>query len=63
MDAPSDTTIFEAAGELATIPKFPYLLAAYGTVFVVLFIYLVTIHLRQQRIDREIRALERRLER
>jgi len=62
MNAPADTTAFEAAIELATIPKYPYLLAAYGAVFVILFVYLVTIHVRQQRLDRELRAIGRRLD-
>lgn len=62
MNAAPDTTAFQAAAEMATIPKFPFLLAAYGTVFAILFVYLVTIHVRQQRLDRELRALERRLE-
>jgi len=56
-----DTTA--AAAQVATIPKFPFLFWAYVVIFVVIFVYLVTIHVRQRRLNREIAALSRRIER
>ena len=50
-----------AAPALETIPKFPYLVAAYIAFFLILFGYLVSIHVRQQKLEREIRTLEKRL--
>jgi CcmD family protein len=50
-----------AAAGVNTIPKFPYLLAAYGVIFLLIFIYLVTINVRQSKLEREISALERRI--
>jgi len=55
-----DTTA--VAEPLATIPKLPYLFWAYVVIFVVIFVYLVSIHLRQRRLDREIASLSRRIE-
>ena len=49
-----------AAVQLETVPKFPFLVAAYITFFVIIFVYVLTLHTRQRRLEREIDALERR---
>lgn len=51
-----------AAAELETIPKFPFLVAAYVAFFLVIFIYVMTIHTRQKRLARDVEALQRRTE-
>ena len=61
MDAAVALAASTAAVGMTTIPKFPYLLAAYGVIFLLIFAYLVTIHVRQRRLDREISALGRRI--
>ena len=51
MNTIADSTT-AAVQEIATIPKYPFLFWAYVVIFAVIFIYLITIHLRQRRIDR-----------
>lgn len=48
------------AAEVARIPKFPFLVAAYVAFFVILFVYVVTLHVRQKRLARDVEALQRR---
>ena len=60
METAAADTVAAATG-LVTIPKFPFLVAAYAVVFAVLFLYLVSLHVRQRQLDREVAALERRL--
>lgn len=59
MNAAVDSLVADAT--LATIPKFPYLVAAYIAFFVILFAYIVSIHVRQRRLERDIRSIERRV--
>lgn len=59
MEAAGADTVM-AAVQLETVPKFPFLVGAYIVFFVILFIYLITIHARQRRLERDIEALERR---
>jgi hypothetical protein len=46
-----------ADATLETIPKFPFLVAAYGAFFVIMFIYIVTLHIRSRNMERELEAL------
>ena len=55
------TTAATAAQALETIPKFRFLFSAYVLIFVVIFVFLMTIYMRQRRLDREIAALERKV--
>ncbi len=59
MEAAIDTL---GAAQLETIPKFPYLVAAYGAFFVILLIYVITLQRRERDIARRVEALERRLD-
>jgi heme exporter protein CcmD len=56
--AMADTAM--TAIQLETVPTFPFLVGAYIAFFLLLFIYLVTIHARQRRLERDLEALERR---
>jgi CcmD family protein len=47
--------------ELATVPKFPFLVAAYVAFFSILFVYVLTLRARQKRVDERLEALEKRL--
>jgi CcmD family protein len=57
MTAVSDTM---RAAQLATVPKFPFLLAAYAAFFLILFVYVLTIRARQKQVEERLRALEKR---
>lgn len=48
------------AADVERIPKFPFLVAAYVAFFLIIFVYVVTLHTRQRRLAREVEALQRR---
>ena len=50
------------AQALETIPQFRFLFWAYALIFGIVFVFLLTIALRQRTLKREIDALERRLQ-
>jgi CcmD family protein len=60
MQALADTAAV-LAPRLETIPKLRFLFWAYVAIFAIIAVYLVTIHVRQRKLDREIAALNRRL--
>jgi CcmD family protein len=57
--AVSDTA--SRAIELATVPKFPFLVAAYVAFFAILFAYVLMLRARQRQVDERLKALEKRV--
>ena len=59
MQMEAATEAAQATGEvvLETIPKFPFLVGAYSAFFLILFVYIVTLHRRAQRMERELKTL------